>query len=200
MDPQRFRCFQFFRGLRGLINGFAAIATVATACAIGGCSSLTGSEPGVRTPGETFDDQVIEHLAKKEIKNADPGLADAHLVVVSHHGVVLLAGEVSSDNLKGIAQQAVESLSRVRRVHNELDVTENLSIADRARDSLLTSQVKTKMMWRSDVDAARINVTTHQRVVYLMGRVPRKQADGAVDAAQDVRGVKKIVKVFEYVD
>jgi osmotically-inducible protein OsmY len=197
MDPQRFRCFQFFRGL---IKGLSAIATVATACAIGGCSSLTGSEPGVRTPGETFDDQVIEHLAKKEIKDADPGLADANLVVVSHHGVVLLAGEVRSDNLKDKAQQAVESLSRVRRVHNELNIAANLGIADRSRDSLLTSQVKTKMMWRSDVDAARINVTTHQRVVYLMGRVPRDQADGAVDAAQNVRGVEKIVKVFEYVD
>jgi osmotically-inducible protein OsmY len=33
-----------------------------------------------------------------------------------------------------------------------------------------------------------------------MGRVPRDQADGAVDAAQSVRGVVKIVKVFEYVD
>ena len=191
MDPRRLRCF------RSLITALAAFVTT---YAIGGCSTFTGSEPGVRTPGETFDDQVIEHLAKKEIRAADPGLADAHLVVVSHHGVVLLAGEVSSEELKGKAQRAIESLSRVRRVHNELEVSDNLGIADRSRDSWLTSQVKTKMIWRSDVDASRINVTTHQRVVYLMGRVPRDQADGAVDAAQDVHGVEKIVKVFEYVD
>ncbi len=190
MDPRR------LRHLHGLITFLTAVATVA----IGGCSGLTGSEPGVRTPGETFDDQVIEHLAKKEIRAADPALADATLVVVSHNGVILLAGDVSRDDLRGKAQSAVEKLSRVRRVHNELQVTDNLNITSRSRDSWLTSQVKSKMIWHPDVDAARINVTTYRRVVYLMGRVPRDQADGAVDAAQGVRGVEKIVKVFEYVD
>ena len=194
MDPRRFRCF---RGLRSLITALAAITA---ACAVVGCSTFTGSEPGVRTPGEAFDDQIIEHLAKKEIHNADPALADANLVVVSHNGIILLAGAVPRDDLKSKAQNAVETLSRVRRVHNELEIGDNISIADRSRDSWLTSQVKTKMIWHPGVDADRINVTTYHRVVYLMGRIPRDQADGAVDAAQDVRGVRKIVKVFEYVD
>jgi osmotically-inducible protein OsmY len=194
MDPRRLRCF---RGLRGLITTLAAVITV---CAIGGCSMFTGSEPGVRTPGEAFDDQIIEHLAKKEIRAADPALVDANLVVVSHNGIILLAGEVSRDDLRVKAQNAVETLSRVRRVHNELEVTDNVGIVDLSRDSWLTSQIKTKMIWHPGVDADRINVTTHRRVVYLMGRVPHDQADGAVDAAQDVRGVVKIVKVFEYVD
>lgn len=194
MDPRRFRCLT---GLRSLI---IALPAVATACTIGGCSMFTGSEPGVRTPGEAFDDQVIEHLAKKEIHEADPALADANLVVVSHNGVILLAGTVPRDDLKSKAQSAVETLSRVRRVHNELEVTDNIGLADRSRDSWLTSQVKMKMVWHPGVDADRINVTTYRRVVYLMGRVPRAQADGAVDAAQGVRGVKKIVKVFEYID
>lgn len=191
MDSRRLRCF---RGLLGLI------AAVTTAWMIGACSMFTGSEPGVRTPGEAFDDQIIEHLAKKEIRGADPALADANLVVVSHNGVILLAGEVSRDDLRVKAQNAVETLSRVRRVHNELEVTDNVGIIDLSRDSWLTGQIKTKMVWHPGVDAGRINVTTHRRIVYLMGRVPRDQADGAVDAAQSVRGVVKIVKVFEYVD
>lgn len=191
MDPRR------LRRLRGLI---AALVVAATACGIGGCSMLTGSEPGVRTPGEAFDDQIIEHLAKKQIHDADPALADANLVVVSHNGVVLIAGEVSREDLRAKAQSAVETLSRVRRIHNELEVTENAGLVDLSRDSWLTSRIKTKMMWHPGVDAGRINVTTHRRIVYLMGRVPRDQADGAVDAAQSVRGVEKIVKVFEYVE
>jgi osmotically-inducible protein OsmY len=173
---------------------------VMSALVMGACSAVTGSDPGVRTPGTTLDDQVIERRARKEIKAADPALEDAQLVVVSHNGVVLLAGTVARADLRPLAEAAVSRLSRVRRVHNELGVAGNLGLTDRPRDSILTSQVKTRLMTRADVDANRINVTTYRRVVYLMGTVPRQQADGAVAAAQNVRGVTKIVKAFEYVD
>jgi osmotically-inducible protein OsmY len=33
-----------------------------------------------------------------------------------------------------------------------------------------------------------------------MGTIPQTQADAAVEVAQSVSGVKKIVKVFEYAD
>ena len=166
---------------------------------VGGCSTFTGGEPGVRTPGTALDDEVIERLARREIHQADPALEDAQLVIVSHNGVVLLAGSVARPDLRETAQAAVQRLSRVRRVHNELVVAENEGLGDRSLDSWLTGQVKARLIGRSDVDADRINVTTYRKVVYLMGRVPRAQADGAVAAAKDVRGVVKIVKVFEYV-
>lgn len=175
------------------------MAALAAGAVVSGCSVFTGATPGVRTPGAAFDDQIIEHLAAKEIRAADPDLANADLVVVSHNGIVLLAGCVPRAELKDQAQRAVERLA-VRRVHNELTVAVNGSEIDHSVDSWLTGKIKTKMIGRPDVDANRINVTTVQRVVYLMGRVPRDQAEGAVAAAQGTRGVSKIVKVFEYVD
>jgi osmotically-inducible protein OsmY len=185
----------------------ARLTNTSTALVIGvvlvisshGCSTLTGSEPGVRTPGATLDDQVIERLARQEVRKADPALEDAQLVIVSHNGVVLMAGTVARADLRETAQGAVQRLSRVKQVHNELVVAEDAGLGDRSLDSWLTGQVKVRLIGRSDVDAGRINVTTYRRVVYLMGRVPRSQADGAVAAAQNVRGVAKIVKVFEYV-
>ena len=41
---------------------------------------------------------------------------------------------------------------------------------------------------------------TESGVVYLMGLLPREDADRAVDVARRVYGVQKIVKVFEYLD
>ena len=45
-----------------------------------------------------------------------------------------------------------------------------------------------------------VGVTTEDGVVYLLGRVRRQDADVTVEEAQEVFGVRKIVKVFEYVD
>jgi osmotically-inducible protein OsmY len=50
------------------------------------------------------------------------------------------------------------------------------------------------------IDADRINVTTENSVVFLMGTVPREQARYAVEVTQSVAGVAKVVKVFEYID
>jgi osmotically-inducible protein OsmY len=70
----------------------------------------------------------------------------------------------------------------------------------RSNDSWLTTKVKTKLVAHGAIDSSRINVTTENSVVYLLGIVPREQAEFAVEVTQTVDGVTKIVKVFEYTD
>ncbi|MFP6835158.1 MAG: BON domain-containing protein [Pseudomonadales bacterium] len=49
-------------------------------------------------------------------------------------------------------------------------------------------------------EASKVKVVTENGVVYLMGLLPRDEADDAVEVARRVYGVQKIVKVFEYLD
>lgn len=165
-----------------------------------GCASLTGSDPRARSPGATMDDNHIENLALKQIREADPGFEEAHLVVVSHNGILLLAGEVESATLRDKAQEIVQEISRVRRVHNELTIGPPSSFATRSNDSWITGKVKSRLTGNKDTDARYVNVTTVGSVVYLMGTVHRAEADQVVAVTQEVYGVKKIVKAFEYLD
>jgi len=41
---------------------------------------------------------------------------------------------------------------------------------------------------------------TEADVVYLLGLVKRKEADDAVEIARTTSGVKRVVKLFEYID
>ena len=45
-----------------------------------------------------------------------------------------------------------------------------------------------------------VKVVTENGVVYLLGLVRRKEAESAVEIARSTSGVKKVVKVFEYMD
>ena len=54
------------------------------------------------------------------------------------------------------------------------------------------------MLARKGLASGSINVVTENSVVYLMGVVNRQQSHIAVDVARNVKGVKKVVKVFEY--
>jgi osmotically-inducible protein OsmY len=143
---------------------------------------------------------MLEYNAEKEIKASDPRFESAHIVVVSFNGLVLLVGEVESEELKAKAGEVVNTFKAARSVHNELAVSGPISMVARSNDSWLTTKVKTKLVAHGAIDSSRINVTTENSVVYLLGIVPREQAEFAVEVTQTVDGVTKIVKVFEYTD
>ena len=49
-------------------------------------------------------------------------------------------------------------------------------------------------------DPSQVNVTTVRGEVYLMGLVTRAEADAVVEDVRRVRGVRRVVRAFEYVD
>lgn len=170
--------------------------TLMGAALLSGCAN----DPGRRTPGVVIDDNVLERLVKRKIKKSDAGFKGSHIVVVSHNGVVLLTGQVASEALKNKAGSVAENINRVRKVHNELSIGGPTSLVARSNDSWLTTKVKTRFIANKNVAGLKINVQTENGVVYLLGLLTREQADAAVAVAQDVYGVQKIVKVFEYLD
>ena len=150
--------------------------------------------------GESYDDSRNESLAKKRVRNANPGLAEANINVTSFDGIVLLTGQVMSADLIPVASAQVEPLRNVRRVHNELTVAGKTTLLSRTNDGWLTTKVKTALSAGEFADATRIKVVTENGVVYLMGLLTRTEADAAVALARDIKGVQKIVKVFEYIN
>lgn len=162
-----------------------------------GCAAFS-SDPRVRTPGTIFDDNVLEGVVKRRIRESDPGFRHAHLVVTAYDGTVLLVGQVESDTLRQKATEVARAIAKVERVHNELEIGGPTSLLARSNDSWLTAKVKTQLLRSDDTAANTIKVQTENGVVYLMGTVPRSEADAAVAAARSVYGVQKIVKVFDY--
>ncbi len=180
------------------LNGFLRGIPLIIALSLSSACSTTPT--GVPAPVAIWDDQKLEYQVAKDIRASDPGFDSAHLVIVSTSGVVLLAGEVSSEELKTKAGDVANSLAPVRTVHNELEVGAPTSLITRSNDSWLTTKVKTKFVAHGAIDSDRINVTTENGVVFLMGVVSQEQARYAVEVTQTVSGISKIVKVFEYTD
>jgi osmotically-inducible protein OsmY len=114
--------------------------------------------------------------------------------------MVLLTGQVESDEIKSIAAASIKDLRKVRTVHNELEVAGPTSMMARTNDSWLSTKVKTALLSSSKTEGGRIKVVTENSVVYLMGLLTRSEAEAAVEKTRKVFGVQKIVKVFEYIN
>jgi osmotically-inducible protein OsmY len=178
------------------------ISLLIITCVLNGCSTAgpLSNDYGKRTIGTSLDDMMINSRAKSNIKNASEQLSKAHIDVTSFSGVVLLTGQVPSEDVKQEAEKALEGLRHVRLIHNELEIAGPTSIPARMNDSYLSTKVKTALIADSNTQGGRTKVVTENGVVYLMGLLTRDEADAAVAKAREVFGVQKIVKVFEYIN
>lgn len=150
-----------------------------------------------RTSGAYVEDQSIELKAENRISTQ---IGDKiHANVISFNRNVLITGEARDDAGKKKAESIVKGLENVRNVTNELVVGMISATSSRANDAYLTSKVKARMVTENRFPANYVKVVTESSVVFLMGMVTRKEADDAVDIARNTEGVKKVVKVFEYV-
>ena len=66
-------------------------------------SGPTSEDYGSRTLGTVWDDQMIESRGKAVVRAAKPELQDAHLGITSFNGMVLLTGQVPSEETKQAA-------------------------------------------------------------------------------------------------
>ena len=173
-----------------------------------GCGSILASfesnaiedDPGSRTMAQQFADESIETKAVVNIRASDDGFDNAHLVVVSYNGYVLLAGQVSSEELKAKATDVVREIRDVRRIYNELEIAAPSSAMTRSSDTWITTKVKSWLLGSSDTPGMRVKVVTENGVVYLMGMVTREEAERVATEAADTSGVQRVVRLFELID
>ncbi len=168
------------------------VACLAASLALSGCA---------RTIGKTIDDQFTPSKVRSQIAEASPDLkTNSHIVVASYNGIVLLAGQTPTAELKNKAEQAARSVSGVKKLYNELQVMSPSSVSGLARmnDGTITSKLRTQMFADGKIPSSRIKVVTENGIVYLLGLVSRQEAALATSVVQQTSGVQKIVKLFEY--
>jgi osmotically-inducible protein OsmY len=185
------------------------IALAVLAASLSGCVAAVvgGTAAGVghdrRSWSTVISDRNIQTTAYDNF-NKDKELALKNNVsIVVYNGVMLLAGEVRTEELKQRAQQRAGGYEGVRRLVNEIEVREPEGFLSQRRDNTITAHVKTALLDIVDMpgfDPTRVNITTVHRTVYLMGLLSHEEADRVAEIARNVAGVEKVVRVLEYQD
>jgi osmotically-inducible protein OsmY len=194
------------QSIRNVLLGAAVAALVAAtlsgciAIAVGGVATGAVVAHDKRTAGSVIEDQSIE-LKAHEAVNSDPELDEqAHIVVVSYNQIVLVAGQVPTEELRARAIKKISEIQKVRHVNDELTLATPTSFSTRSSDSLITAKVKAKLFGTDSLDASRIKVVTENGTVYLMGLITKTDSDVGAEVASKVGSVQRVVKLFEYVD
>ena len=156
-------------------------------------------DPAQRTSGAIVEDQSIETKVAVNLKADSLAFRENHFNVVSHNGVVLLVGQIENETMKQKATEiTAKASSKIKRIHNELEITQRRGILSRGNDTWIATKVRTLMFANDEIAANQVKVVVENGVVYLMGIVTETEGDTAANVARNVVGVTKVIKVFEY--
>ncbi|WNZ55361.1 BON domain-containing protein [Microbulbifer sp. EKSA008] len=191
-----------------LTLGKYLLAAFAATTLLAGCSTVLEAthdgpiqqDPGERSFGTYIDDQRIETVTTVNINKAHPDLKTSNININSFNGVVLLTGQVPSQELRLLAGRTAEQVQNVRQVYNEIQVRGKVTLLASTSDTWLTTKVKSNLFANKEVDSGRIKIVTENGVVYLMGLLTPAEAERAAEVTRSVGGVQKVVKAVEYIN
>jgi osmotically-inducible protein OsmY len=152
-----------------------------------------------RRAGETYlADEAIEIRSFNRIseKFGDK----VHINVTSYNMKVLLTGEVPDAGIRDELEKAIAGVTNVKGVTNEVTVGAISSFSARSNDTYITSKVKARFIDANKFQVNHVKVVTEAGTVFLLGLVTRKEAENAAEIARTTAGVKKVVRVFEYIE
>jgi len=150
-----------------------------------------------RTSGSYVEDEGIEWRGSSALRDR---LGDAvHVNVTSFNRNVLLTGEAPTEGHRAEAERVISQVSNVRGITNEIQVSGIASLTSRSNDAVITSKVKARFVDAGTFGANHVKVVTEASTVYLLGLVTRREADAATQVARTTSGVRKVVRVFEYI-
>ncbi len=152
-----------------------------------------------RTAGEYVDDNTIELTARNYLLSKPDIRAAAHVKPTSWNGILLITGEVDDETIKQNMVTRFKNIDGVRQLVDETTITGKTALLARTNDAWITTKVKSRLVLKTGLDANRVKVITTRGSVYLMGIVTQEEGDKATELARSVRGVARVVKVFEYV-
>ena len=151
-----------------------------------------------------YADNVLRHgtpaLPKRFFEQLKERFGEAaHVNVTAFNRVVLLTGEISDEAGRSALDQIAAGVPNVRGVTNEVQVAGASSLTSRGNDAVVTSKVKARFVDDNGFSANHVKVVTEAGTVFLMGLVTREEADQATEIARTTSGVRKVVRVFEYI-
>lgn len=167
---------------------------------LGGAAGGARVAADARTTGSFVEDQAIEMKAGSAL-GKEPGLAQGTRInVYSFNQQVLLTGQAHNEADHARVLEIVRGIERVRLVRDYITVGPASGLGQRGRDTFMETQVRAELVGLRDFDFTRVQIVGERGVIYLMGLVDQRTGQRAAEAAARVKGVSRVVNLFEYTD
>jgi osmotically-inducible protein OsmY len=177
-----------------VVLGGCPAAIVAGLGAAGGTGYAANQERGT---GGTVDDLKIKTNIQSAWLQTNP-LMQRDLNVTVYEGRTLLTGTAPNPEFKAQAKEVASRVPGVRAVYDEIEVAPDESTWDSAKDTWISSRVRTELAFNPNVRSVNYTVETVNKSVYLIGSArSQTELDEATTMARNTPEVKRVVSFVD---
>tara|TARA_Y100000780_G_C13519331_1_gene353154 strand:+ start:122 stop:709 length:588 start_codon:yes stop_codon:yes gene_type:complete len=146
-----------------------------------------------RTLGMQIDDSIMDKgLEARLIFKKKDYLTEVGVKVIDGH--IFITGKVNEPEEKLQITKMAWETKGVRSVKNDIRIREKFKFKVSAKDVLITSQLKTALIFNKKIKSANYNIDTYKKKVYLYGIATDEDERGEViNEAKQIADVEEVV-------
>jgi len=176
------------------LSGCAGVATKG----IFGTGVSVAFDP--RSVGTQIDDSIMQKnlstrillLDKKYLLSVKSKILD---------GRIFLTGKVENPEEKLKLTKLAWETKGVRSVRNDIKIKEDFNFPQSAKDILITSQLKTALIFNRNIKATNYQIDTYKKKIYVYGiSLTSKEKDEVIKEAKEILDVEDVIASIILVD
>lgn len=189
-------------------NRLTLILLITLSSLLSGCTAVVvgGVATGASVIHDRRDAETVlrdkETLLKAmQLRHEDAELKEqSNISIDVYNKRILLTGQTHDPALVQRYAEQLAQFPGVTKIFNEVVVNKEATWSDTTQDVFLTSKVKLALfnIKLEGFDPTRVKVVSSLNSVYLLGLVSAEEADAVTEEVRYIRGVKRVVRLFEY--
>ena len=146
-----------------------------------------------RTLGTQIDDSIMDKSLDARLVAMNKNyLLNVKTKVLD--GRIFLTGKIDTPEEKLKITKLAWETKGARSVKNDLKIKEEFNFQQSAKDILITSQLRSAMIFNKKIKAVNYNIDTFKKVIYVYGIAQSKdEKDEIVKEAKEILDVKDVI-------
>jgi osmotically-inducible protein OsmY len=153
-----------------------------------------------RTVGTQVDDSIMQkNLASRILLIDKRYLLSVKTKVLD--GRIFLTGKVESPEEKLKLTKLAWETSGVRSVRNDIKIKEEFNFQQSAKDILITSQLRSAMIFNKEIKATNYQIDTYKKKIYVYGiALTSEEKELVIKEAKEILDVEDVIASIILVD
>ena len=153
-----------------------------------------------RSLGTQIDDSVMQKsLSARLIMRDKSYLLSINTKVLD--GRIFLTGKVEDPEEKLQITKLAWETTGVRSVKNDIKIKEDFNFKQSAKDILITSQLRSAIIFNKNIRASNYNIDTYKKKIYIYGiALTSEEKDEVLKESKEILDVKDVIASILLVD
>ncbi len=190
--------------MKNKLSILVLISLILSGCVGVASKGIFGTGVSVAFDPRTVGTQVDDSIMQKNLSTRILLMDKKYLLLVKTKvldGRIFLTGKVDNPEEKLKLTKLAWETNGARSVRNDIKIKEEFNFKQSAKDILITSQLRSAMIFNKNIKATNYQIDTYKKKIYVYGiALSSEEKDLVISEAKEILDVKDVIASIILVD